>query len=142
MAFSFATLPVLASLLAGSYVDLKKRKVKDKVWLYGAVGALLIATIQFSLGYAATMVGQAITIGFIALLFKLVTEFGLADVFALALAGMAFPEVWSLRLMAWLVLPMWFWLKGYSIVKRSDTAPAVPGILLGFVFAMITFQTF
>jgi len=126
----------LAVVLALSYAsiqDLQSYTVHDKVFLAGFFGALAGGIYSQSLGYVGSMLVQ----GLLGVLFMFVIQtfysFGTADVWAVGLSVMVFPEILLFSLSVPLFICSLIWTKVYGLVLRRSSAPALPGILTGFL---------
>lgn len=130
-------IPVLLCLAYGSFQDLKKFSVKDKVWVAGLLPSIGLAALTQPDTFFLQMVVQ----GFVMLLFgigiRLATRFGGADILALATAGSLFPYVLSFKVAGIIAIPMLLWMKLYFFLTQSREVPAVPGIFLGTVLAVL-----
>jgi len=117
--------------------DLIKHRVPDYIFLIGT-GVLLIASV-FSHGLSSLMgVGKAaFLMMFVGFIIHVVYHFGMADVFALGLVGITFPETPVNISLAIVFFIMWIWMKFYSLVTRKKKVPAIPGILLGAIGLMV-----
>lgn len=129
----FTYLIVLGTLFWASGHDIVKHRVPDYVFLVGGL-ALLIASV-FSGGFSSLFgmgKGLIIMVG-IGIFLNIVFTFGMADVFALGLIGMAFtPEVVPIRIsLAIVFFVMYTWMKFWSFITRKKKVPAIPGIFLG-----------
>jgi hypothetical protein len=69
---------------------------------------------------------------------RLVSTFGGADILAVALAGSVFPNILGFRVMAFLLVPMLFWLKIWQVISNEKEGPAIPGILIGYLILVST----
>lgn len=122
-------------LLWASGHDLVKHRVPDYVFLIGG-GVLLIASV-FSMGLSSLLgMGKGVILMmFVGLVIHIIYHFGMADVFALGLIGMAFPpETVPLRYSLSIVLfVMYIWMMFWSFITRKKKVPAIPGILLGAI---------
>jgi len=122
---------LLGVLLWASGHDLVKHRVPDYVFLIGG-GVLLIASL-FSLGFSS-LIGMgktAILMIIVGVILNIIYHFGMADVFALGLIGMAFPQVPVQISLAIVFSVMYCWMWIWSKITRKKKVPAIPGILLG-----------
>lgn len=122
---------LLGVLLWASGHDIVKHTVPDYVFLIGG-GVLLIASL-FSLGFSS-LIGMgktAILMVIVGVILNIIYHFGMADVFALGLIGMAFPQVPVQIQLAIVFSVMYCWMWIWSKITRKKKVPAIPGILLG-----------
>lgn len=120
-------------LLWASIHDLIKHRVPDYIFIVGVVG--LLATSVFSSGLS-TLLGMgktAFLMLIVGVIINIVYHFGMADVFALGLIGLAFPGTPIRISLAIVFFTMWIWMKFYSFITRKKKVPAIPGILLGAI---------
>ena len=123
-------------LFLSSAKDLSRRKgLKDKTY----IAAIILTAGSFLVTHGPGTAGASIMQALIGMLFgffmRLFTKFGGADIWTLALIAASFPNTIILRILAYIFIPYVIWLKTYSLTGR-DTAPAIPGLSLGFLLAV------
>lgn len=131
-------LVLVGVLLWASGHDLVKHSVPDYVFLTGG-GLLLVASV-FSQGFSS-LLGMGKTsflLMFVGVILHIIHHFGIADVLALGLIGLTFPDTPLRITLAIVFFIMWIWMKFYSFLTRQEKVPAIPGILLG-VLGLITY---
>lgn len=130
---------VVAVVLAwASLHDLLKKKVPgaDKIFFGGLLLAVVFGGLGNGAGFAGSMLVQGFLAGMVGLLIRFVSTFGGADIEALILASAVYPDILLFKILASLLLPMLLWLKVYGFFSRSRTAPALPGILAGYLIML------
>lgn len=133
-------LQVLVAFVLGfaSLSDLKTRRVHDKVFIIPLLFAVVVGGVLNGAGYGGSMLLQAFVMGAMGFGIRLVSKFGGADILAVALAGSVFPDIIAFRVMAFLLVPMLFWLKIWAVISNSREGPAIPGILIGYLILLST----
>jgi len=129
---------VALSLGYASFQDLKSGRVHDKVFLIPLVLVVVAGGLQNSLPYAGSMLVQGFVLALMGFGIRLVSKFGGADILAVGLAGSVFPNFLGFRVMAFLVVPMLFWLKIWAVISNKHEGPAIPGILIGYLILLST----
>lgn len=120
-------------LLWASIHDLIKHTVPDYVFIVGTVGLLIASVFSSGLSPLLGMGKTAILMLIVGIIINLAYHFGMADVFALGLIGLAFPGTPIRISLAITFFVMWIWMKFYSFITRKKKVPAIPGILLGAI---------
>jgi len=133
-----AKLVVLGVLGYTSLEDLRRMKIKkaDKIFLGALLFSVGIGAVTQGLPYAGSMIIQGLLAGVAGLFIRAVSKFGGADIWALVLASAVFPETLLFSVLAFLLVPMLFWLKIYSFATRKDYGPALPGLLIGYLIML------
>lgn len=133
-------LRVLVALVLGlaSLHDLKSRKVHERVFLIPFLLVVVAGGVLNGAGYGGSMLVQALVMGLMGFGIRLVSKFGGADIMAVGLAGAVFPDILAFRVMAFLLVPMLFWLKIWQVISNSREGPAIPGILIGYLILLST----
>jgi Flp pilus assembly protein protease CpaA len=131
-------LVVALSLAWASWEDLKTQRVKDKVFLVPLLLVVVLGGVQSGPAHAGSMLVQAFVMALMGFGVRLVSKFGGADILAVALAGSVFPNILGFRVMAFLLVPMLFWLKIWQVISNSREGPAIPGILIGYLILLST----
>ena len=132
-------IPLALSLLVAALSDIRTHTVKDKVWVYPFVVSLLIALATNGVAFMGSMIVQAALMLGLGFGIALATKFGGADIIALGVIGAMFPEILFLRLAAWLLVPVYLYMKVYSFVFRKDAVPIIPAFLLGTILLFFLF---
>jgi Flp pilus assembly protein protease CpaA len=126
-------------LLYASLEDLRKQAVHDKVFLYPSIIVLAVGVFTEGLTYGMTMLIQ----GFLALIagfiLGFIGKFGGADIWTLIIVSLIFPDILLFKVLAYLLVPMLVWVKFYTFVSRKDAAPAIPGLLIGYLILLSVF---
>lgn len=126
----------LAVVLALSYAsiqDLQSYTVHDKVFLAGLFGALAGGIYSQSLIFVGSMLVQGLLGVVFMFILQVFYSFGTADIWAVGISVMVFPEILLFSLFIPLFICTLVWTKVYGLVLRRDSAPALPGILTGFL---------
>lgn len=131
-------LVVAVSLGYASFQDLITRRVHDKVFLIPLLLVLVVGGLQEGLPYAGSMLVQGFVLALMGFGIRLVSKFGGADILAVALAGSVFPDIIGFKVMAFLLVPMLFWLKIWAVISNKQEGPAIPGILIGYLILVST----
>jgi len=123
---------VFFTLFVASIFDLKDHAVHDYVFIVGAAAATTLGFV-IGPGTAGAMIVQAIILGFMGLVIKAVKRFGGADVWALGVSGLAFPDILAFKVAAALLVGMIAWGRLYQTVARKNHIPAIPGMTAGYL---------
>ena len=129
---------VLGVLMYASVEDLKNQMVHDKVFLFPVPIVLVLGFVDGGIGFAGSMLVQGLIAFFIGLLIKAVGTFGGADIWSIVISSMVYPDLLIFTILAFLLVPMIFWIKIYGFFSRSEKGPAIPGIMLGY-FALLSY---
>lgn len=124
------------ALLYASFQDLKTLTVHDKVFLTGGLVALASGLWSQSIGFAGAMVVQSVLGVLSMFLLQFFYGFGTADVWAVGLSVMVFPEILLFSLFVPLFICTLVWTKIYGLVMRRSSAPALPGVFIGFLLLL------
>lgn len=133
----FSKIIVTLAMLIATVEDLKKWKVRNSVFLLGFLASIGFAIYQHPLPFVGSMIVQG-ALGLIAGLFmNLIGKFGMADVYSLALISSLYPDMLIFVVLAFLLVPMMFWVKITNFFLRSDKGvPAIPGIFIGYLILL------
>lgn len=135
----FSKLAVVLTLAYASFEDLKKWSVHDKVFIYGLLISVAIAGITEGLPYMGSMILQGLMAGIVGILLNIVGKFGGADIWAISLSSAMYPDILLFQVLAFLLIPMVIWVRMYNLLnfrKNVDGAPAIPGIMIGFLILL------
>jgi len=123
---------VAVTLAVASLFDLKNHAVHDRVFILGSATAIALGLL-IGPGTAGAMTVQAIILGLMGLVIKAVKTFGGADIWALGVSGLAFPDTLAFTVAAAVLLGMLAWGRVYQIFTRSRYIPAIPGMTAGYL---------
>ena len=135
---TLAKIFVALVLSYASLQDLRKKSVHDKVFIIGFLGALMLGIFSNGFSHAGSMLVQGFLAGVVGLIMNFVGRFGGADVWSIALASAVFPGTLLFSVLAGLLVPMVLWVRLYMIfaIRNSEGAPAIPGILIGYLILL------
>jgi len=123
---------VAVTLAVASMFDLKNHAVHDRVFIAGSAAAITLGLL-IGPGTAGAMTVQAIILGLMGVVIKAVKTFGGADIWALGVSGLAFPDTLAFTVAAAVLVGMLAWGRVYQIFTRSRYVPAIPGMTAGYL---------
>lgn len=130
---------VLLVLLYASLEDLRKESVHDKVFLYPSILLLAVGVFTEGFTYGMTMLTQGFLAMIAGFILAFVGKFGGADIWVLILVAMIYPDILLFKVLAYLLVPMLFWVKIFTTITRKDAGPAIPGLLIGYFILLSAF---
>ncbi|MEF8880702.1 MAG: hypothetical protein V5A72_02645, partial [Candidatus Nanohaloarchaea archaeon] len=109
------------------------------VFLYPSIIVLGLGFITEGFTYAMTMLTQGFLAMIAGFLLGFIGKFGGADIWSLIIVSLIFPEVLLFTVLAYLLVPMLVWVKLYTTFSRKNAGPAIPGLLIGYLFLLSVF---